>query len=331
MRLLQTLFSTLFHRQFNIAEVPARKLWFVSICSPDPNISKLRLGGVLLVGLALSFTSKLCLCQGIETPEWRGTDSSVVRRMERVPNLLFDRYKRPFFTRKRTTVSTHLAHDQRMTEQTQDDGKIALFLAYRHPRFTVLEQSLVLKLIIWEDGRVIYGQSPQETGSNGNHFPGIRVEDLRYLFGKTDSKNAKRFIREVLASFHLDRQGGTISYLASLAPSGFWMLRGSVDGKVGTVLIGMVNFDDAISDDRAILARIDGTYIELQTTDGQTFTSSQLYDAWKKLENDISNWGESAVKKPPVLVKVIMNKMNMVVLDESGSVLIRAVPCVPLQ
>lgn len=208
------------------------------------------------------------------------------------------------------------AGDEMETSQNHDD--IVLYLVYEniHNANVLGSEWFVHKLIVWKDGRVLFGHFvPTARAKNDN----LRKEEsMKYSWGKTDPKKVAEYVKKIQTSFHFDERGGEIQDTGPDASN--WILHGRINGKVYTVVTWEL-YDNARLG-RQVMARIGRTMVEHQTIDGKPFMLSQFYDVWKKIKNDVCEWGESTVKEDSMDVRVIVDRFEATVLDENEKALV---------
>jgi len=214
-------------------------------------------------------------------------------------------------------------------EVPQNNGEIVLSLVYEPHYFGRAQGEFVPKLVVWKDGRMLYGRSTEEANAENNHIRRIRIEDLHrvtiegleYFWGKTDPKKAEEFAKRIQTSFRFDERGG---WIQDVGPSGSpWILRGNVDSTVYGVLTWQM-YSNSGNASRTVSARVDDSWVELRTVAGEPLTLFDFYEVWKKIKGDVCEWGEAVVKEDSVPVMVAVNGRQLTVLDKNGKALIHA-------
>ena len=197
----------------------------------------------------------------------------------------------------------------------QNNDEIVLSLVYEPHRIGRAQGDFVPKLIVWKDGRVLYGRLAEEANTENNHIRRtiienlrhVAIDDLEYFWGKTDPKKAEEYARMIQTAFRFDERGGWID---DVGPSGNpWILRGNVNNAVYGVLTWQM---------------YDRGWGEHRTVVGEPLRLFDFYEIWKKIKGDVCEWGETVIKEDSVPVRVAVNGRQLTVLDKNGKTLVHA-------
>jgi len=232
---------------------------------------------ILLTALVLCFARMVPFAQATDNQKENGTNSSARQPM---PN--------------------------RMEFLRNNEGIVLLFGFYHS---WVINEAFVPKMVVWDDGRVLYGRFIQDATTSSfdnNYSRPINVKDLQYSWGQTDVKKAEEFAMKIRDFFRFDESGGSIYEVAR--ESSYWALCGIVDGAGAYIVRQMVPHN---ASERPVRG----------SGDRQPLMISQFLEAWEKAKNGANELGELVVKEGAVNVKVVVKEYEMTVLSENDEVL----------
>ena len=201
----------------------------------------------------------------------------------------------------------------------KDEVVLSLAFNFGHPlRGRTREGNFVPQLVVWKDGRVLYGKfnpTPERPLIDYS-------ENWTYSWGKIDPEKVEELVKLFQKDFSFGKDGGTIFDTGPSA--GYWTLYGIVDDKIHRVST-WEQFNNLNSPSRAnsgVGSLVDGITAEYRTADGKPLTLREFYDLWRQIKGDVIKWGEAVTKENPITVQVIVEDSKMTVKDKDGKVLV---------
>ena len=210
----------------------------------------------------------------------------------------------------------------------QNDDEVSLFFVRRYHRGSTerihRDVYFTPKLVAWSDGRVLYGRCEQKAERDSFSAPEI----WKYSFAKVDPSEVKKYVNKIQSSFRFGEHNGAI--VVSGRDSNDWMLNGITDSKTYSIITNTnINATPVKHDPKKevgpLVDMIGDRYKTKSTNDWIPLKMSEFDDAWRKIGSDVCEWGETAVKKDSMAVRVDVNKSRMTVRDENGNILVQCV------
>ena len=191
-----------------------------------------------------------------------------------------------------------------------DKDDVALSLIYqqyggRAAMYREKEDSLWLKarLVIWNDGRVLFGTGPERD-----------IDNWKYFFGKVEQKKIAEMQERVRSAFRIAKKNQEIAVLGPDASS-YYILRVGTKDDVTSIITWQM-FDNARYSPNHV------TVTAENTTDGKPILLPEFYNTWKTMKEAVVLFGENITDtQETVPVDVIGKRNEFVVRDKTGKVL----------
>jgi len=192
----------------------------------------------------------------------------------------------------------------------------------------------VPKLVIWEDGRMLYGRYVQESGIANTHLrDGTEIEDLEYFWGKIDfgdAWTAEEFVERNVRSLFFPtgkKEGKNFTATCGLS---YWQLYGSTGNETYTIITS--GYPSRMDGEREVVVRVEGAIVDIQVPERVPLILSQHRIAqalsneftrfcliWQVNTRTIRDMADAIVERHSIPVQVNVDGVQMTVLDEKDN------------